>query len=149
TGVQTCSLPTSADVAARLYVQGITFDNRNISPPIPRRDAALCRNVVEAVDRAALVAAGDDDCLFDPRIGPCEYLHDERLPLAAHVAHVELACGDQLIDERALADRAGHEDDLAIRSSLGVQLRSNACHTFDVRLQIASRANDAREVTDI
>ena len=79
--------------------------HRHVGPPVPGRDADLLRQVVDAEDRAALVAAGDDQRAVDAGPGPGDDGGDRRLPLSAD-RPTGPSCRrlHQPIEERAAAD---------------------------------------------
>ncbi len=64
---------------------------RDVGPPVPRGDADLFGEVVNAEDRAALVAAGDDQGAVDAGQGVGDGLQKEGFPFAANAADVDLA----------------------------------------------------------
>ena len=80
--------------------------DRNIRPPIPRRDADLLGQIVDAVDRAAFVAAGDHQRALHARERLRHHLDEKGFPFARDRSRIDLAVADQLIDQPALADRA-------------------------------------------
>ena len=83
----------------------LLMGDRGIGPPVPGRHADALRDLIDAVDGAALVAASDDETTI-------HHVDEVRLPLAAHLTDVYLLLPDQLVDQPTLAD--GADDDASI-----------------------------------
>jgi hypothetical protein len=101
----------------------------------------LLGKLVDAVDRAALVAAGDDQRALHPGHGLRDGGNDKALPLSAQIARVEFAGDDQRIDGGILAERTD-EDQIGgagARRGNGWFARSDPLH---VGLQIADGPYD-------
>ena len=96
----------AAHVAPGRDVERGAVADGHVGPPVPGRDADLLREVVDAEDRAALVAAGDDQGAVDARPRPLDDLDERGLPAAADLADVELAGLDEPLDQAAPAQRA-------------------------------------------
>jgi hypothetical protein len=69
-------------VPPRQHVHLVLPGGRHVVPPVPGRDADPGRDVVRAVDRAALVAARDDEGPRTPGIGRSTTALQRGLPLA-------------------------------------------------------------------
>ena len=124
-------------------------DDGHVRPPIPGRYADHPRQIIGAVDRAALVAADDHQRLRDAwqRVG--DRLDDERLPCAANARDVELAAGDHRVDQRAMADRADQNDPLGQPRAVADDLRRRSRHATDIGGKIARGAADSRQIVRI
>ncbi len=128
-------------VCARPDEQGLPACDRYIRPPVPGRDPDLFGQIVEAEDRAALVAAGDHQSVGNAWNRLWHDLNEKRFPLADDLRYIDLAIANQSLDDRAFADRA-HEDH--VRPEVGrlvCQLRGAARDAGDVRLQVLHGAH--------
>src|SRR6185437_10056570 len=92
------------DVSSRLDVQRIVMRDRNIRPTIPGRHANLFRDVIDSEDRAALVAAGNNESAGDPWQWMRNHLDQVRFPFAANGLHIDFLLLDELVDDGAAAD---------------------------------------------
>ena len=131
------------DAAARLEGERGARRHGHVRPPVPRRHADLLRNFVDAVDRAALVAAGDDEGALDAGQRLLDGLDDEALPFSADGVHVELSRGDEPVDQAAFTHGADEDGHGCRGRRVGFQLRPPAGHARDVGLQVAGRAAHA------
>ena len=86
----------------RRYREHVLVLHGHVSPPIPRRHADALRDLVDAVDRAASVAARNDQV-------PVDDINDERLPLTFNGFDVPLLLFDKTIYQSALTD-GSHDD---------------------------------------
>src|SRR5690606_1575869 len=75
-------------VPAGQHVEGVLVPGGHVVPPVPGGDADLLRHVVDAVDRAALVAAGDDERAGHAGHGVGHDLLEGGLPLALDALHI-------------------------------------------------------------
>ena len=100
-----------------LYIDVCMLLNRYICPEIPGRDTYLARQFVDAIDGAALVAAGDDELLADG-------LDDKFLGLALQVREQALFYPE--VD--LLVGAHGADEDLGIVAGGG----AGACHLFEI-----------------
>ncbi len=125
-------------VAAVLDVQSRGLPNGHVSPPVPRRHAYLFRQVVEAVDGAALVAADHVQVV-------AVALDDVGLPLPPDVVHLDRAFLHHSVNQRALAERTDDHRLWHGRSGLH-HLRFRPRHPLDVGGQVAGCAHDALPV---
>ena len=131
------------DVRARLHVQGAPPLDRHIGPPVPGRYADLLGQVVDAVDRAALVAAGDHQRAGDTGQRLRHHLDHEGFPLALDDLDVELAFLGESIDDSAFAQGAD-KDRVRARAVLGLREPWYAAgHALDVGLQVLCSAHHA------
>jgi hypothetical protein len=131
-------------VAAGPYEELRARRGRHVGPPVPGRDAYLFGEFVEAVDGAALVAAGDDERALDAGPGPLDDLRDARLPEPAQALHFKLARACQLVYQAAPAERADDDDvvrgfDLLADAQVGRPVR----HALDVCLKVVRGAQHA------
>ncbi|OQB95516.1 MAG: hypothetical protein BWX86_01161 [Verrucomicrobia bacterium ADurb.Bin122] len=110
----------AGDVAAGAHVGLGAFLRRHVGPPVPGRDAELFGKFVEAVDRAALVAARDHQCTGDARHGRFDGGNDKRLPLARKVRGREFSGKDELVDQRAAAQGPGNHHGITAGLVAGV-----------------------------
>ncbi len=128
------------------HVQFAGMARRNVIPPVPRGDPDLLRDVVGAEDGPALVAAGDHERAANTGQRVLHHLLERCLPSSGYSADIQRPGGNQLVDQRALADRAD-EHDLAIRRHLidrhGWPDSGNRC---DVGLQVAHDPDYARVI---
>src|SRR6516164_2544629 len=92
------------------YEQGFMTMNGHICPPIPGGNTNLLGKIVDAVNRAAFVAAENDQSRCDAWQRLFDNLNEERFPLAGDCRHVNFVVPDQLIDGCALAQRADEDD---------------------------------------
>ena len=134
------------DHATRADVERVTVDCRHIGPPIPRRNTDLPGHFIDAVDRAALVAARDHDGTPDARQRALDGLDDKRLPLSADGIDVQLPARDQAIDQCAFADRADEHGRSGRRRRAGRMRGLESGHALDVGLQIKAGTQYARPV---
>ena len=108
--------------------------HRHVSPPVPRRHAHLAAELIDAVDRAALVRADDDEVAVDN-------VDEIALPLSAQFSDVDLMGFDDVADDFALAERAG--DDASLARLIGCRGdkygRCLAADTPDVSAEVAGR----------
>ncbi len=110
----------------------------HIRPPVPGRHADLLRNFVDAVDGAALVAAGDDQRAIHAGQGLARRWRSRRPPTCrGRPLTSSLPRAIEVIDQRAAADGAGQDDGGAASGRCGRQRRLHAGHAFDVGLQVA------------
>ena len=133
-------------VAPRLHEEVVLVIHRHVRPEVPGRHADLFGDVVDAVDGPALIAAGDHQRARHARQRTRHHLDVECLPLARDARHVDPLVADQLVDQRALADRA---DDNRVGAQTLVVVHHGCRHTrnlVDVRLQVARGAYHADPV---
>ena len=134
------------DQSHRTHVDGVAMHSRHVGPPVPGRHADLLRQLVDAVDRAALVAAGDDQRALDARQRPLDRLEQERLPASRDPGDVDLAGLGQPVDERTAPDRAHDHDKLGRRAVGRSHHRLQAGDPLDIGLQIAHRPPHPRPI---
>ena len=116
----------------------------HICPPVPGRHADALREVVDTVDGAALVAAGNHQI-------PIHHIDEVRLPLALHLPHINLLLLYILVDKAALADGAG--DDVRCKRE-DVRCKSfyfarRTCHFAYIICQVLCRPEHALPVVFI
>ena len=97
-------------VRARQHVQRVLPPRRHVVPVVPGRDADAPRDVVGAVDRAALVAARDHEGALHAGQRVLDDLLQRGLPPALDRRDVELPRGDEAVDQPAAADGADQDD---------------------------------------
>ena len=73
------------------YIYVILMPCGDVGPPVPRRYSHLARQFVDAVDGAALVAAGNHQGLFHSRCGVVNNLQEILLPLTFYVFLLNLS----------------------------------------------------------
>ena len=83
--------------------------DRYISPPIPWRHTHLLGQIVEAVNRSAFVAAGNDQSALDARHRLLYHLNQGRLPFSDDGRDVDPPLANQLIDQPAFANCANDD----------------------------------------
>ena len=132
-------------VAAGQDVQLLPMPRLDIVPVVPGRDSDLSGDLVDTEDRAALVAAGDDERSGDARHRVVDDLLEGRLPLARNAAHVDLVRADEPIDQRAPADRPDN-DGVARGRGVNRDPRPDTGHALDVGLEITDDSDDAGEI---
>ena len=71
------------DICAGLHEERILVADGHIRPPIPRRNADLLREIVDAVNGPALVAARNHQRGGNPRQRIFNYLQNKRFPFSA------------------------------------------------------------------
>jgi hypothetical protein len=122
---------------------------RDVVPPVPGRDADPPGDVVRAVDRATLVTAGDDERAADPRQRVVHDLLQGGLPLPRDATDVEPACGDQPVDEPAVAEGAHEHDVPGVRDVAGGHGGPYAGDPLHVGTQVADRPDHAGMVLTV
>ena len=123
--------------------------HRHVRPPVPRRHAHALRELVDAVDRAAFVAARDHQRVLAD-------LDQIRFPFAPDRVDVQLVLLDEIVDERAFPDRAD-QDRARTRLAVRFHGRRRPGHALHVLAQILCGAdhgavlvfaqNDRRDLT--
>ena len=73
------------------YIYVILMPCGDVGPPVPRRHTHLATELVDAVDGAALVAAGNHQGLFHSRCGVVNNLQEILLPLTFYVFLLNLS----------------------------------------------------------
>ena len=103
-----------------------------IGHPIPRANADALRDVVYAIDGAALVAARDNEISI-------HHVYQVRLPLALHPPHINLLLLNEAVDELAISD--GTDDDGIVNCQLFIVNygRGRSRHPLYVVAEIVSR----------
>ena len=105
-----------------LYIYVFVLLRWHVGKPVPRRHAHLPRQLVCAVDGAALVASGYDEGARYAVQGAVNYLQEILLRLAFKLLAVHLSGLDELLYEGRL--QAAHDDALALRLLRHRRLRS-------------------------
>ena len=110
---------------------------------MPRRNSNLLREIVDPVDRAPFIAAGDHERRSYSRYRVLHDFNQGKLPLAPDRRHIEFPSGNKFINQCTLPHRA--EDDsvwpnpvFAVRNVRGV-----AGHARNVLLQIMRSSHHA------
>ena len=131
---------------ARIHrdAQGGMARHRHVGPPVPGRDADLFRQRVDAVNGAALVAAGDDQGALHAGQRVRHRLDEKTFPLARQRARIDPALPGQFIDEGVAAE--GADDDYVAPRCAGLPFGRLARHLLDVALQVTRCAQHAGEV---
>ena len=137
------------NVCSGLDEKRVVMLRGHVRPKIPRRNADLFGDFVDAVNRPAFVAAGDDQRLIHARQGIGDGGDDERFPFARNGSGVELARFDQAVNQRAFTQSAGEENRLSRWRAVGDQNRLDIGDALHVGLQIPRRAQHARPVRRI
>ena len=131
------------DARTERHAERAVMRDRHVGPPVPGRDADLFRQRVDPVDRAALVAAGDDQRALHAGHRVRDRLDDEAFPLAGQRARVDLALLREAVDQAVAPERA-HDDHVARRRrTVDLPRRGLARHAADVALQVARSAQHA------
>ena len=137
------------EVPTRANEKGFLRRDRHIRPPVPRGDADLFGNLIEAVDRSVLVASRDDESRghSGKRIG--DGLDEVRLPLALERGRIDLVLADQSVEESASAERSDNHHP-TFKSALSIQKAGrNARDPQDVAGEIVCRAGYSRVVVPV
>ena len=82
---------------------------RDVSPPVPGRDADSLRQLVDAVDGPPSIAAGDDESSGHAGHRIRHRLDDGRFPFSGDTHGVQLPGRGQRVDGGALAQRSHHD----------------------------------------
>ena len=106
----------SIGISTWLDVECCVFLYGNIGPPKPWADSHLFRQLIDAVYRAALVAAGDDHGLA--ALGVVDGGDEIHFTFAVEAFPVDFLVFDELLDQRALVYRA--DDDFRLRRGFPV-----------------------------
>ncbi len=139
----------SLNIFTGLHKQHVLVPRGHILPKVPRRNADLLRQVVNAVNGPALVAAADDERIFDTGQGMGNDLQKIRFPFAGDFRRVDFPVANQLVDESAFADGAD-DDNIFAGGIWGIQQRRSAARDAgDVGLQIMGGADDSRPVVGV
>lgn len=80
----------------------VVSSNGNISPVIPGRNADLLGHIVNAVDGAALVAAGYHQTAINR-------LDEKRFPLSTDITDIYLSLADEVVDKAAFTNGTYHD----------------------------------------
>ena len=106
--------------------------DRGVSPEIPRRNAYLLAELVDAVDRAPSVASSDDEGFRNPREGVLDHGHNVFLVLALEFGAVDLAAVEDLRD---VFRAYGSDDDHPAGLRLVQDRRFLAAYGLEILLQ--------------
>ncbi len=87
--------------------------HRHIRPPIPRRNADHFRQLVNAVNRPAPVAAGDDQRLRSRRAGDSSRFAGHNFPIAADAVRRQFSFHRQPVNDFAFPNRADDDTDFS------------------------------------
>ncbi len=135
--------------ASGFDIERVFVFNGYVGPPVPGRDANLLGEVVDAKDRAALVAARDDQGTRDAGQGMRNDLGERRFPLASNFTDVDFSFANQAVDDNALADGADQDYFAGRRLGVFAECRVRARDAVEVRLQVVRGADDAGPVTGV
>ena len=105
---------------------------RNVSPPVPGRHADLAAQLIDAVDGATFVAAGNHQCLTDTSHWVVDHLKQIFFCLAFQIAPLNLATLDQLLNQLRLQAA----DDHTLVGGLLAQGGSGATDSLQVVLKV-------------
>jgi len=127
-------------VAAGGDVESFTPGRGHVGPEMPGGDADLARELVDAVDRTAFVAADDHERLVVVGGGVIQGGDDEALPFAGEVGDVDPAGGDEGVDQRAATEGADKDGATAIglgrrgadAGEVGAEIAGGADHPGEV-----------------
>src|SRR5262249_54229881 len=104
------------------------FLSRHVSPEIPGRNTDLFRQIVDAIDRSAFVAARDDQGSFYAGKRIADHLNTKRLPMSLYRVNVELPCSHKLVYPSILAERSYDHNVGTLGRSIWLQSRLNSCY---------------------
>ena len=122
---------------------------RHIRPIIPRGNADLLRQIVDAVNCPALVAAANDQRVFNAGKRLRNHLDKERFPLAGNFGDGNFLFARKPVNDGTFADCA-NENHICARNFFGGKEAWRVVgNSRDVRPQIIRRADDARPVIRI
>ena len=88
----------------------VVMFGRHIRPVMPGRNADLLGQIVNAVNRPALVAAADNQRAGDARQRIGHDLNQERFPFAGDFRDVNFLFMDQPVNQRTFAEGADEDD---------------------------------------
>ena len=134
---------------ARLYKEFIAMLDGNVGPPVPRRNPNLVGKIIDAINCSSFIASCDNQSAGHAWKRLRDDSDEERFPFAGNGCHIDLVIADQLIDDFAFSNRANDDH---VWSKVVFVVRdcgSVVRNAFDVRLQIAGRANDTWEVSGV
>src|SRR5580698_287052 len=111
--------------------------DRNVGPPIPRRNSYLFREVVDAEDGAALVTSGNNQSDLNSWHRPRYNLNQKRFPLARNRGYIDLSLADQPVNYSVLSN-CTHDNRVTPEIGRGIgNTRRAASDPRHVRLKIS------------
>ena len=136
-------------MSAWLHVERAVMLGRHIGPPIPGRDAHLLAQIIDGEDRAALVAAGEDQGGVNAGQRVTDNLDQRGLPFAGDFGDVNLPLAHKLVNDGTVAEGADQGRVPAQPGGFVRERRLDLRHPVDVGLQVVRHAHHARPVVGV